>query len=286
MPGATIGQTFTTSTGTFTEVPDALRQKTTIQLNAEIMGTLSALAGPQANTTTVLDQTFNDVDLVGRPLTIGNFVNSTTLPGLFFSVTTNTYSPYIDIGDEAYPDGSHDEVIRGTDYQEVLTNFPLASQILTGLFLNVTLSGPGGPTETYEQTLVDRIGYAVRQNGGSPSLSIDTNGPPILSNQDIYTVSVLPGLQDPAAETLFKNAQRRSRRAWRTTFRQQYPLDRCCTPVTTVSHDLFSPGNSRLSDSGGCLRVRRRSGNFGGRVLRSTADHHLHDASDAAPGEA
>ena len=29
-------------------------------------------------TTTVLDQTFNDVDLVGRPLTIGNFVSSDT----------------------------------------------------------------------------------------------------------------------------------------------------------------------------------------------------------------
>ena len=58
-------------------------------------------------------------------------------PSLFISVTTNTYSPYIDIGDEAYPDPSHDQVIRGTDYQEVLTNFPLASQILTGLFLEM-----------------------------------------------------------------------------------------------------------------------------------------------------
>ena len=38
MAGATIGQTFTTATGTFTEVPDALREKTTIQLNAEITG--------------------------------------------------------------------------------------------------------------------------------------------------------------------------------------------------------------------------------------------------------
>ena len=39
MPGVQIGQTFTTSTGTFTEVPDALWQKTTVRLNAVIMVT-------------------------------------------------------------------------------------------------------------------------------------------------------------------------------------------------------------------------------------------------------
>jgi len=50
MPGAQIGQTFTTSTGTFTEVPDALRKQTTVRLNAVIMVTLSSLAGPEANT--------------------------------------------------------------------------------------------------------------------------------------------------------------------------------------------------------------------------------------------
>ena len=36
MAGATIGQTFTTSTGTFTEVPDDLREKTEISSIAEI----------------------------------------------------------------------------------------------------------------------------------------------------------------------------------------------------------------------------------------------------------
>ncbi|HKI19098.1 MAG TPA: hypothetical protein VKA15_14520, partial [Isosphaeraceae bacterium] len=194
MPGATIGQTFTTATGTFTEVPDALRQTTTIQLIAEMTG---ALSGPQD--TTVLNQTFNDVDLVGRPLTIGNFVSTYSPPSLFISVTTNTYSPYIDIGDEAYPDGSHDEVIQGTPYQEVLTNFPLASQILTGLFLNITLSGPQASPVTYEKTLVDRIGFAARQGSGTIALPpINPTGQSILTNNDLWTVNVLPGLQSPA----------------------------------------------------------------------------------------
>src|SRR5271157_2301486 len=59
MPGTQFGHTFTTSTGTFTEVPDALLQKTTVRLNVEIMGTLSSLAGPETNTKTVLEETFN-----------------------------------------------------------------------------------------------------------------------------------------------------------------------------------------------------------------------------------
>ena len=46
MAGATIGQTFTTSTGTFTEIPDALRQKTEVQLVAETYNQFSGLFGP------------------------------------------------------------------------------------------------------------------------------------------------------------------------------------------------------------------------------------------------
>ena len=49
------------------------------------------------------------------------------------------------------PTPSQDEVITGTPYQEVLTNFPLGSQILTGLFLNITLSGPNGAPETFQR---------------------------------------------------------------------------------------------------------------------------------------
>ena len=41
MPGATIGQTFTTSTGTFTDVPQSLEETTEVQLVAEITNTAS-----------------------------------------------------------------------------------------------------------------------------------------------------------------------------------------------------------------------------------------------------
>ncbi len=196
MPGATVGQTFTTATSTFTAVPDALRAKTEVQLVAETTSSAGSLFGGGPTDSTVLDMTFNDVDLVGRPITVGNFVNSSNSGGLLFSTETNTYSPYISLSDEAN-DPASAEILRGTDYQEVITNFPLASQLLTGLFLNMTLTSPGATPTTYTKTLVDRFGFAARQNGGSPAISADPTAPPILSPLDLTTINVLPGLQSP-----------------------------------------------------------------------------------------
>ncbi len=205
MAGATIGQTFTTSSGSFAQVPDALREKTEIQLNAEVYSTAGALFGAGISTSTVLDMTFNDVDLVGRPLTIGNFVSSSSIGALIFSSTTNNYTPYVDMGDFAFPP-SHDEVTPGTPYQEVLTNFPLGTQVLTGLFLDVTLSGPQGAQETYSRTLVDRIGAAARAGLTAASPSIDPSAPPILSEDNVFTLNVMPSLTIPAAMTSISSA--------------------------------------------------------------------------------
>jgi uncharacterized membrane protein len=195
--GAQIGQAFTTAMGTFTEVPDSLRHKTTVTLNAEITGQASSLFGLEpAVPTPVLTRQFNDVDLVGHPLTFGNLVATTTLPAVTFVSITNTYSPYLEVGDEAY-DSSHDQLIRGTDYQEVLTNFPLASSLVTGLFLDVTLTAPDGSSQTFERALVDRIGYATRHATEPTQISVDPNGPPVLTANDLWTLDVLPGLANP-----------------------------------------------------------------------------------------
>jgi uncharacterized repeat protein (TIGR01451 family) len=198
--GQSVGQSTTTSTGSFTEVPQSLRQTTEVSLTAEIYNqAAAALTGGNGLTeTVVLDQTFNDVSLVGHPLTIGNVVTQSGLGGTFSSVT-NTYTPYIELGDEAFGSTSQDTFIQGTEYQELLTSFPLGSEILTGLFLNVTTSGPTGPAQTSEHTLVDRIGYAARQ-GLAPvgQISVDPTAPPVLTPLDFVTLYVLPGLDNPS----------------------------------------------------------------------------------------
>jgi transglutaminase-like putative cysteine protease len=145
IPGASIGQSFTTSTGSFAEVPDALREKTEVQIVAEI--TSQGLFGPSSAQKIVLDQTFNDVDLVGHPLSFGNFVSGNSA-GFIITATTYTYTPFMVIGDDANPDPTKDETISGTLYQEMFMILQFASSEVTGLFMNVTLSGPEGASQT------------------------------------------------------------------------------------------------------------------------------------------
>ena len=94
MAGATIGQTFTTATGTFAAVPGDLEETTEVQLVAEMYNQAAADFGfnPFQNTT-VLDQTFDDVQLVGKPLTIGNFVSSSSVGGLTFTSARQGMAP-------------------------------------------------------------------------------------------------------------------------------------------------------------------------------------------------
>jgi uncharacterized membrane protein len=195
--GAAIGKSFATATTTFSEVPDAQREKVEVQLNAEMYNQAATLFGLSGlSTTTVLDHTFNDVDLVGHPLAIGNFASGSGI-GAIISATTFTYSPYIQVGDYANPDTNGDQVIDGTPFQEVFTNFPVGTQILTGLFLKVTLSGPQGGSETDTHTIFDRIGPAARLGQAAVSVSADPSGNPSLSNFDITSLNVLPGLTSP-----------------------------------------------------------------------------------------
>ncbi|MEO6809308.1 MAG: transglutaminase domain-containing protein, partial [Isosphaeraceae bacterium] len=195
LTGGAVGQTFTAPSGTFAEVPNSLREKTEVKLVAEQASAGLFGLGGGLSTATVLDFTFNDVDLVGRPLNLGQFVNSTA-SGFIFSATVNTYTPFLVMTDEAFPQDPG-QVMDGTPYQEVLTNFPLGSQVLTGVFLNVTLSGPQGPPETSERTLLDRIGFAARQNGAASNITASPGGLPAFNDFDRFTIDVMPSLQAP-----------------------------------------------------------------------------------------
>lgn len=193
---AQAGQTFHAGAATtFAEVDDALRHKVRVKLEAETFSQLGAAFGLDGGfgTKTVLDETFNSVDLVGRPLSIGHFVSETSIPSPIFVSRTITYAPYVRLGDTAF-DLSTDDLTRGDDYQEVLTNFPLGTQALTGLFLKMAVSGPDKPTENFERALVDRVGFAARQGGSASNLSIDPNGPAAITDFDIHTLYAVSSL--------------------------------------------------------------------------------------------
>jgi len=72
---AQLDQAFATADSTFTEVHDELRHKVVVRLNVEFNNSLTGgIKDPQ----TVLNESFNTVELVGHPLSIGNFVNTKT----------------------------------------------------------------------------------------------------------------------------------------------------------------------------------------------------------------
>ncbi|HTQ37661.1 MAG TPA: transglutaminase domain-containing protein [Pirellulales bacterium] len=191
---AVVGQTFCTSDQTFTEVPEALRHQVTISLVRELTtpgsGALTG-GGSSQDDATVLEEHFDSVELVGASLTLGQYVDSNSVSA-GFSYTTYTYTPYLLVNER---DGnlSDDPLGIGTSYQEIITNFPFGSQILTGLFLEIQTSDPliggGTQTETQDKTLLDRIGYVARQNGGSgATISVQPNQGPAWTDQDFVTV--------------------------------------------------------------------------------------------------
>ena len=195
---AVIGQSFAAVNSSFSEVPDVLRHHVDLRLQRELTTPAVGLfgGGSGQDMATVFEARFSTAELVGRPVTVGFFVQSNTLASPIFVSTTNVYSPYLLVAGSPLAPGD-DETIRGTDFAETLTNYPFGSQILTGLFLNIDVSTPGGQTETWTTTIADRIGPAVRANGGSVASA--SGSQPLVTFADLTTLNILPSDQSRAA---------------------------------------------------------------------------------------
>jgi uncharacterized repeat protein (TIGR01451 family) len=192
VPGAQIGVALATVDETFAEVSDPLRHKVMVRVDREMANPGAGLltGGDPRDVVSVLEQTFSAVELVGRPISIGQMVRSQTL-STFIVATTHNYTPFIRISSESL-DAGEDRLITGTDFQETFTNFPFGTTILTGLFLTLDLSAPqlDGTASIHriEKTLYDRIGFATRQGGGSGSVAADAL--PALTSLDVWTVAI------------------------------------------------------------------------------------------------
>ncbi len=191
IPTAQPGQSFQTpdSNSGFTTVPQNLRQEVTIKINAEIYNQASSLFGFGPSTTTVLTQTYDASALVGNIITAGNLVTSSGGGALDLTATTFTYTPYILVGSGG-PNVSADPIITGTPYQEFFTNFPLSSQILTGLFLEIDADNVSYQQTAYTHTMFDRLGPAARQGNASVQLNLPPTPAPAVTDFDLTTVNI------------------------------------------------------------------------------------------------
>ena len=197
-PGAAVGQAFATADSSFTTVPTSLRQQVTVKLNVESYSQASSLFGLGVSSTTVLTQTFDASALAGNILSVGNLVQQGGGGGLDISATTFTYTPYLLIGSGG-ADIGQDTVITGSSYQEMYTNFPLATTIVTGVFLEVDADNIGYAQKPYTRTIFDRVGPAGRQGNSTVSVTVPATPAPVFTDYDITTLDVLTGRQLLAA---------------------------------------------------------------------------------------
>lgn len=161
--GVALGTAPGARTGAFTEVAPSDRHQVRFALDIELKNLLVTGVPPRE---AVLDETIPTVALVGRPVTIGNLVSSSGAADLVFSAIRHSYTPYV-----ALPSSSgvldDDDVRYGDPFDELLTTFAGASEYLTGYFLTMESVAPNGTTHTFERSLVDRLGPAVRARGGT-----------------------------------------------------------------------------------------------------------------------
>ncbi|MEO7255797.1 MAG: transglutaminase domain-containing protein [Casimicrobium sp.] len=191
---ASPGQTFTVVTQNFDAIPVNQRHTVRIRLEVETFTQAAAAFGLALGSQMVLDQSFDSADLVDKPITVSHFVDSYRPPSLTIAATQNKYSPYLTVGDSRTSLSTY-EIIRGSDYSEILTSFPIGSILVTGVFVNIDVTDSSGQTTSYRRPMYDRIGYVTRMLGGSVSTSAAALTQPVLSELDLMTISVSPARQ-------------------------------------------------------------------------------------------
>lgn len=170
------------------ELPASLRHSVTIRIKVEMYHPLSGLTHSYP-----LDHTFSAVELVGEPVTLGHMVNSQNQGGMIFANVFHTYTPYLMLAGQ-------ESLLEGTSFQELFTNFPLATTIVTGEWLLIDLHHPDGTVESHERALYDAIGYDARLNGGNIQVGGDgRTNQPFISDLTLITGLFAPSFMPVSA---------------------------------------------------------------------------------------
>jgi uncharacterized membrane protein/PKD repeat protein/uncharacterized protein YegL len=163
------------------ELPANVRHSVNLRVKVEKYHPLSGLTHSYP-----LDYSFSAVELVGEPVTFGHMVQTQNQGGLIFANIFHTYTPYLMLADA-------DALLEGEPFQEIITNFPLGTSIVTGEWLEIELRHPDGTIEQHEREIYDAIGYDGRFNGGT--INIGDSGrtdQPIVSELTLFTALFAP----------------------------------------------------------------------------------------------
>ncbi len=144
-------------------IPDDRRHTAHIEVFAEIVNPAFTPLGTQR---LVLDVTLPVAQVAGEPLFLRQEAEAFNRGGLVFGSVERRYTPVLEFDDR--------EIARGSEYVELATSFPLASQFLFGVSVDVTLSSPDGQTAHLSHNIADRLGPAARLGFADGDLSFST----------------------------------------------------------------------------------------------------------------
>ncbi|WP_157817600.1 choice-of-anchor K domain-containing protein [Candidatus Thiodictyon syntrophicum] len=187
-----LGKSYANHGGSFDKVPTDLQHKVTVRILAErTQGLLTAAAGNER--IPVFEKNFSSAELVGHPLSISHFINSSGSASLFGTIISHTYTPYVTIGD-VFQNAADDTVITGDSYQEHSGVLGFGSAFVDHLVLDLTLARPNGGQETISRVLAGRNAKPAEQ--------------PFLLRSDVFTLDVESAFINDAAPAL-RDAQER-----------------------------------------------------------------------------
>jgi transglutaminase-like putative cysteine protease len=265
---AAVGQRFASQiagdgTDQIAEAPDAWRPKVTVRLDVESFSQLNL--GSQLATTTYLEHTFRVVEVATAALLFGHLVATDQQGGAVFANTLHTYTPFFSVDDS-------DVLIFGAPYQELLTNFPLATTVVSGAWLHFSLADIDGGVTEYTRTLIDRLGFDVRTYGGQPTFALDGSSPGAFSEFDMYSIGLFPGRVAPSALA--------ARRAAMTAVAGEMGAD------TARMQELGQPGRADRRAAGRSERAARPPPAQPGRLSQRRQPHLCRGRRPRQPGGA
>ncbi len=196
---ATPGTTYTTAVEDLAELPDALRHKVTMAAKVEQYNAFPSIVGYDGQSIIrPLEVTFNSVELVGKPVTFNQLVNSNVQGGLIFSVITHDYVPTFVVGE-------NEKSFAGDTYQDIFSNIfgGLTNRVSLALWVEVTNLSPNGSAETYEREVIDLIGPEGRQGGAIGDIISKRSAAeePYVTPVDTFQIQVAPHTKVPAKAT-------------------------------------------------------------------------------------
>ncbi len=187
-PTAQPGDIFATPSGSGIDrigaLPDSLSYNVQLELQVEQYSQFP-IGGANLTTFTPLSASYTLAQLAGKSLTFGHVTVTETQGGATFTTVTHTYSPFFTLAGE-------DLLTFGDEFQDLLSNFPLASNFTTAEWLVFTLTSPDGTQETFKRELKDLIGLDARLFGGNPVIALPADNRAFTTFDDAFATWFLP----------------------------------------------------------------------------------------------